>query len=241
MVKFANPLYYPAAVLIGGFVLVAGIRFIKLPNAVALPTAIAATFGGAAVLKSREPNPERLADQQLTQELEVLKHSGLALAAKAEELRQEANQVLSQEATNLDLLVLIQETCDRVVELPRKLETVARRLPRRESLLSVNELQQQLLEVKDKIRSSSGAAQQQLEQLAVSLERNIQLAQAGKDTRQAQVVNLHTTIQESAGTLQQLQNKLRTANLKNSQDIQELHALSDELKNYQQGVDILSR
>ncbi len=49
-----NPLYYPIAVLAGGVILVAGVRFIGLPNFVALPAAAVVATGGAAVMKSKE-------------------------------------------------------------------------------------------------------------------------------------------------------------------------------------------
>ncbi|NJK39446.1 MAG: hypothetical protein HC835_18970 [Oscillatoriales cyanobacterium RM2_1_1] len=237
--KLTNPLYYPASLFIGGTLLVLGVRFLKIPNLIILPGAIAATLISAAALKAQEPNAQKTAQQQLEQEIQTLKISGHNLAQKADTLRTEANQILAADAANFDLLVRVQEVCDRTLELPRKLETAAQRIPQRESLLSVNELHQQLLEVKTKIRSSAGTAQQQLEKLAASLARNIELAEAGKDTRQAQLVNLHTIVQDSAGTLQQLQNKLRTADLKNSQDIQELQRLSTELNQYQSHVDVL--
>ena len=43
-------------------------------------------------------------------------------------------------------------------------------------------------------------------------------------------------VQDSAGLLQQLENKLRTVNLNNSEEIQELRNLSDELNSYQDNI-----
>jgi len=95
------------------------------------------------------------------------------------------------------------------------------------------------LEVKSKIRSSFGVSRKQLEQLQASLERNIELAQQGQDTRQAKLTSLYTVIQDSAGVLQQLQNKLRTADLTNSEELIELRNLSEELSGFQENIDFI--
>ena len=237
--KIANPLYYPVAVLIGGIVLVVGIRFLGLSNPVALPTALAVTVVGATALKAREPDAEKRVKQQLQQELQVIQASTQSLAEKAEVLRQEANQLLSSSSVQMELLIAVQQACDRAIELPDKIAQVAQRLPESESLLSINELQQQLLEVKSKIRSSSSVSRQQLEQLKASLERNIELAQQGQDARQAKLTSLYTVIQDSAGVLQQLQNKLRTADLTNSEELVELRNLSEELSGFQENIDFI--
>ncbi|MGD1804434.1 hypothetical protein ACP6PL_03190 [Dapis sp. BLCC M126] len=98
------------------------------------------------------------------------------------------------------------------------------------------DLQKQLLAVKSKQKSSSGISQQHLQQLAASLERNIQLVKAGKDTRQAKFFSLHTMVKDSAGLLQELENKLRIANLNNPEEIQELRSLSYKLNSYQDNI-----
>ncbi|MEO1673463.1 MAG: hypothetical protein AAFR77_22240, partial [Cyanobacteria bacterium J06631_2] len=133
----------------------------------------------------------------------------------------------------------VEYACDRVLELPSKVDHLARKLQGADSLLSSAELTRQIAEVKTKARESSGVAQSQLNQLATSLENNLRLAQQGQDARQAQVVSLATLVTESAGVLQQFQNRLRTSNLDNSQEINDLKAISDELKNMQDNVDLL--
>jgi hypothetical protein len=70
-------------------------------------------------------------------------------------------------------------------------------------------LNQQLTEVLTLAKQSSGAAKQQLNQLATSLENNLKLVQQGQDARQAQVISLNTLVSESAGVLQQFQNRCR--------------------------------
>ena len=82
-------------------------------------------------------------------------------------------------------------------------------------------------------------AKEHLEQLVTSLENNLRLAQKGQDARQAQVISLNTLVIESAGILQQLQNRLRTSDLNSSQEINQLKELSEELKNMQENVDLL--
>ena len=239
MMKLANPLYYPIAVLAGGVVLVAGVRFIGLPNFVALPAAAAVATGGAAVMKSREPDAQKIAQQQIENELQTLQTSAKKLAAKAESLRQEANQLLSRGSFEMDLLVAVQGACQRAIELPIKIDELGRRIHGANSLLSVNDLQQQLQEVEIKRSSSSGIARQHLDQLTNSLQRNIELAKEGQNARTAQMTSLYTLIQDSAGVLQQIQNKLRTADLTDIQQINELQASTDELTSLQENFAFL--
>ena len=237
--KLANPFYYPIAVLLGGITLFGGVRLAGLSNKIILPVAAAVTVASASVLKSREPGAKTIAQKQLERELQLLKQSAKSLALKAEELREEANKLLAQSSTNFDFLVVIQQACNRAIEIPEQLEKVARSLPEQESLLSVRELESQLAEVQKKLNSSSGLHRQHLEQLAASLQRNIQLAQTGQDTRQAKIVSLYTTVQNLAGALQQLQNKLRTADLNDWQNLQELRSLSEDMNGYQDRFDLL--
>jgi chromosome segregation ATPase len=240
MVKFANPLEYPLAVLIAGVVLVVGVRVLGLPNLLILPTSAALAAGGAIFLKSREPDEGELARRQLQQELQDVKSLAATLARQAEILREEANQLLASSLDfQLDLLVTVQRACDRAVEFPLKIEQLSQKISAKESLLSVADLEEQLSGVNNKIKNSSGAARQQLEELAASLQRNIQLAKQGKDSREAQVINLHTSIQNSAGVLQQLQNRLHGADLNNLEEIKELKGLSDEFNSCQQDLEVL--
>ncbi|MBE9212430.1 hypothetical protein IQ247_06845 [Plectonema cf. radiosum LEGE 06105] len=239
--KLANPLYYPIAVLAGGVVLVAGVRLVGLPNFIILPASVVVATGGAAAMKSREPDAQKIAEQQIQKELQLLQTSAKNLAEKAETLRQEANQLLSRGTFEMNLLVAVQEACQRAIELPIKIEELGRRIHGANSLLSVNDLQQQLQEVENKRSSSSGIARQHLDQLANSLQRNIQLAKEGQNARTAQITSLYTLIQNSAGILQQIQNKLRTADLTDYQQISELQASTDELTSLQDNFAFLVR
>ncbi|MEM7554161.1 MAG: hypothetical protein AAF378_08670 [Cyanobacteria bacterium P01_A01_bin.84] len=236
--KLANPLNYPIAVLIGGITLVIGIRFIKLPSLVMIPLSTGIAGVGAVYLKSREPESLGLDNPQLERELQKVKERGINLAQKAQELRTEATKLLT-DAMQMELLVAVQYGCDRAVELPSKIDDLARRLQGKDSLLSVSDLQEQLRDVENKLKSSSGIAKNNLNQLAKSLERNIKLARQGEDARQAQVINLSQLVQDSAGILQQLQNQMRTADLSNLEQVHQLESFSKELNSLQENVQIL--
>ncbi len=238
--KLVNPLLYPIAVLAGGITLVVGVRFARLPSVVMLPVAAAVITSGASWLKSREPEPCNLDSPELATQLQAVRTRARFLAEQASILRLEATKLLT-DSFGLELLATVEYACDRAVELPAKIEQLAKRLEGRDSLLSVSDLQQQLVEVQTKLRSSSGIAREHLTQLAQSLHRNIKLTQQGQDARQAQVVSLATVIEDAAGALQELQNKLRTADLTDSTQTTQLRSLSEQLGSFQESFDLLSR
>jgi hypothetical protein len=237
--KLANPLRYPLAVLAGAVVLVAGVRLANLPSWVALPMAAAIATGGAMVQKNSEPVPI-LENPALDQELTSARLQATNLAAKANSLRQEASRLLT-EANQMDLLVMVQSACDRAVELPAKIDQLTRRMHGADSLLAVEDLQQQLSEVTTRIPASSGVARDQLNRLADSLRHNIQLARQGEDARQAQVLSLSTLILDSAGVLQGMQNQIRTANLTDASQAEELRSLSNEFSLFQDHIGLITR
>lgn len=236
--KLTNPLAYPLAVLAGGIFLVAGVRLVRLPSFVAVPVAIAIATLGASVLNSREPESLDLDNPQLEQELLQAQARAVQLATQANDLQAESMTLLTS-ANQVELLGVVQYACDRTRELPNKLDTMIDRLHQRGSLLSIEDLENQLKAAQHKERTSSGVAQAQWQKLARSLERNIELAQQGEDTREAQVVNLATLIVDAGGVLQQLQNKLRSADLANSSQTAELRELGLELNNLQESMDVL--
>ena len=236
--KLVNPLYYPLAVLAGGVTLVAGVRFAQLPNVVILPISAAIATGLSIPLSQRQTQRINISNPTLEREIQSAKQQARLLTDKAEQLRNEARQLLTS-STQLELLAAIEYAGDRILELPSKIDRLSRKLQGSDSLLSPQELEQQLEEVQSKMRSSSGVARQQLNQLATSLNNNLQLARQGQDARQAQVISLTTIVTESAGVLQQLQNRIRTSNLDSSAEINELKALSQELRSMQDNVDLL--
>jgi chromosome segregation ATPase len=236
--KLANPIFYPLPILVGSIVLVLGVRIARVPSVVMVPAAAAIATVGAAFRKSQEPESLNLDNPELERQLQRVQQQAKGLAERADGLRSEAANLLSNSA-EMELLVAVQYACDRAHELPSKVDQLARRMQGADSLLSVEELQQQLAEVDYRLRNSSGVAHEQLQRLAESLRRNIQLAQQGQDARQAQVVSLSTLIQDSAGVLQAMQNQLRTINLADASQMEELRSLSDELRQFQENVDLL--
>lgn len=236
--KLINPLHYPLAVLIGGITLVAGVRLVQLPNLVIIPASAAIATGLAIPLNKRESQQPQIDNPELLREIKSIQQQSKLLSRKAEILRTEARQMLTS-ATQLELVSAVEYACDRVLELPAKIDLLVGKLNGSDSLLAAEELETQIKEVQIKARESSGVAQKQLSQLAQSLENNLQLARQGEDARQAQVVSLATMVSESAGILQQFQNRLRTSDLNNSVELNELKVLSEELKNMQDNVDLL--
>ncbi len=236
--KLANPLFYPLPVLVGSVALVAGVRFAKLPSAVMLPVAGAIATFGAAIRKAQEPEAFNLQNPALENDLHAVQQQAKILAAKAEDLRTEAARLLTHSA-QVDLLAAIQFACDRASELPAKITQLAHRMQGSDSLLSVSDLEKQLATVEAKLRGSSGIMRQQLSKLADSLKHNIQLAQEGQDSRQIQIASLSTLILDAAGVLQKLQNTIRSSDLTDTQQTLELESLSDQLRLFQENVDLL--
>ncbi|HLO83383.1 MAG TPA: hypothetical protein VK203_00035 [Nostocaceae cyanobacterium] len=236
--KIANPLHYPVAVLAGGITLFIGVRLVQLPSPVMLPVAAVISLAGASFFKSREPQYLELDDPKLEREINTVKASALALANKSNDLILEARKLLN-DTFQVELLASIQMSSEKSAELPAKIDYLAKSLKNSTSLLSVDELKQQLTEVNQKLVGSSGIAKQHLNQLANSLKRNIQLAKEGEDTRLARIINISTLIQDSAGVLQKLQTQLHAADLTDSEQIQQLQLISEELVSLEENLDLL--
>ena len=233
-----NPFYYPIAILCSGIVLIVGVRWLRLPNVIMLPTAAVVATATAAVLKSRQTGTASETVPVLKAELSTIRQQAQQIADKAEILRQEAESLLTG-AFQLELLTAVQYACDGAAELPQKIDPFIHRFNQTDSLLSVEELQQQLAEARKKQQNSSGVAYHQLSQLIQGLQRNIQLVEKGEDARQAQIISLSNIITELAGTLQQLQNQLRTSDLDNLEEQQTLRSLSEDISRFQENVGVL--
>lgn len=234
-----NPLAYPASVLIGAIALVVGVRVAQFPSGIMLPTAAAIATVGAMFQKSRQPQDLERDNPALAREVKSIRAAAVTLAASANTFRAEAARLLTQ-PEQMDLLTTIQSACDRATELPNRIDELARRLQGQDALLSVQDLQAQLNAVQAQLQGSSGPARAQLSRLAATLQRNLHLTRQGRDVRQAQVLSLSTLIAETAGVLQQMQNQLRTADLSDRAQTQDLRSLSDELRLFQDQVDRLT-
>lgn len=236
--KLANPLYYPISVLAGAIALVVGVRMLKLPTVVTVPSSVAIATLGAAIRKGQEPESLGLDDPQLEQQINSIRSQALTLGKRAHALREEAARLLTS-ADQMDLLSTVQYACDRAEELPNNITHLAKRMKGNDSLLSTPELKRQLSHAQEQMASSTGVAQEQWKKLASTLEWNMNLSQEGKDARQAQVVSLSTMIVQSAGVLQQLQNRLRTADLSDRLQAEEVRSLSATFNSVQENLNLL--
>jgi hypothetical protein len=237
--KWSNPLYKPAAVLLGCLTLVLGVRFAKVSSAVVVPVAIALTTLSAALLTPTASVAKPARNPALESELESIRQKAQTLAQKAQRLGTEAHQILGT-SPYMELLGSVQYACERTCELPAKIDELAQRLQGEDSILSVGELRHQLQDVEGKLKTASGkAAQAQLQKLADSLRHNVQLVEQGQDARQAQVLSLSTLILESAGVLQTMQNQLRSLDLEDTAQTAQLKSLSNELRDFQENLDLL--
>lgn len=228
--KIANPLNYPLAVFVAGFCLFFGVRFANISSFLMLPISISVGVIGSSFLANNPLNNNKinLDNKALEEELELAKQEAKLLIKKAENLRLEAKNLL-HDAHQMDLLTAIEYGCDRTFELPEKIEYLSKKLSGSDSLLSEEELEEKLKTNLKKQQSANGLALKQLRQIESNLRRNIDLAKQGKSAREAQVFALTNILTESAGVLQQLQNKLRTSDLTNSQALQDLQDLTQEL------------
>lgn len=239
--KLVNPLNYPLGVLIGGISLFLGVRIANLSSFIMLPVSGSIVLISSMILANKNQDNQSKIDldnKALESELNQAKKEAQLLVNKAENLRLEAKKLL-QDSWQMELLTAVEYSCDRTFELPQKIEDLSRKLSGGDSLLSVEELQEKLANIKQKKKSAEGVALEKLQQIELSLIRNITLAKQGESARQAQVFSLTNIITESAGVLQQLQNKLRSSDLTNSEQIEELKSLSEELNNFQDNVDLL--
>ena len=236
--KLVNPLYYPLSVLVGSIALIIGVRLVQLPSLIMLPTSIVIATVISTPLSQKEENKIKINNPDLARGIREIKEQINELTNHAENLRKEAKEMLTN-TTQLELFIAVEYACNRTQELPDKINQLSRQLQGPDSLLSPTELEKKLAEIRAKQENSSGITKKQLKQLAGTLERNLTLAQQGKDARETQVFSLHTLVFEWAGVLQDLQNRLRTSNLNNSEEINELKELSEELKSIQESVDLL--
>ncbi|AFZ54919.1 hypothetical protein Cyan10605_2852 [Cyanobacterium aponinum PCC 10605] len=229
--KIVNPLNYPLAVFVAGVCLFFGVRFANVSSFLMLPISISVGVIGSGFLANNSLNNDNkinLDNRALEEELELAKQESNLLIKKAENLRLEAKNLL-HDAHQMDLLTAIEYGCDRTFELPEKIEYLSKKLSGSDSLLSEEELEEKLKTNLKKQQSANGLALKQLRQIESNLRRNIDLAKQGKSAREAQVFALTNILTESAGVLQQLQNKLRTSDLTNSQALQDLQDLTQEL------------
>jgi len=239
-VPLVNPLHHPTAIFGAALVLVVGVRLFALPRWLMLLVAVGIALGGSWVLHWRERQQSPLDDGALSREIRELRQQVGFLVQAAQKVQAQASRLLV-DAPDLDLLVAVQEVCNQVQTLPQAVDQRVQRLyqTRFDGVLSVEDLEKQLAQVRRQKRRVGQLAGAQLDQLEATLVRNIQYAQMGQDTCIAQVTALMTLIQNTAGILQQLQNQLRTFDIHNQQQLQELRSLSETLQGFERQMTIL--
>ncbi|GAB4383532.1 MAG: hypothetical protein Kow00121_45560 [Elainellaceae cyanobacterium] len=225
--KLANPLHYPVTIVVAGVALVGGIRLARVPAPIMLPLSVAIAIGGAAFRQSQASVPE-VGNSELKAELNIVHRQAQVVVQQAEEIRQLAAHQLS-EPSHLELLVAVQSACDRASELPAKVLFFTERIQGKESEFAIDELQQQLIQVEQRLSLSPGIAYDQLTKLAEGLQHGIQLAWEGQDTRQAQMSILSMLVLDAVEVLQQMQNLLQLPDLPGAAQIADLQRLSEEL------------
>jgi len=237
-VPLVNPLHYPTAIFSAALVLVLGVRVWGLPRWLMVPVAVVMALGGSWLL--REAQQPLFADPALTREIQQLRQQVNSLVQAAQKVQAEAARLLVDDP-DLDLLVAVQEVCQQVQSLPQAVDQRVQCLYQTDydAVLSVADLEKQLAQVRRPKRRVGSLAGAQLDRLEATLVRNIELAQRGQDTRLAQIAALVTLVQDTAGVLQQLQNQLRTFDIRNQQQLQQVRSLSETLQDFERQMTIL--
>ncbi|MBR8832172.1 MAG: hypothetical protein Cpurp_13320 [Chlorogloea purpurea SAG 13.99] len=211
----------------------------KIPSFLILPSAALVSTAAATYFKSQEPDPEKLAQKEVERELLQIKSSSLDLAVTAKALQQEAGNLLSRDSENMDLLISLQEACYTISEIPPKIDELQRQLPKTNSVLSIATLEENLRSARNLLASSDRIAKEGARELVRSLERNLELAKTGSSANLAKVLNVRKMINDVAGVLQEIQNKIRYLKRGDGEQIKEIEALCDRLKSLRDNFDIL--
>lgn len=241
MVRLTAPLQYSIAILAGGIVLVGGTRSGKIPNSVLFPSVAIVTVVTAIGLKAIEPDPEKLAREEIDRELRNLKVSGQELALRAGFVRQEAGQILSREVEYKKLFARIEKTCEPFADLVPVIEEFGRRIPRKTAGSCRAELKKELHSARALVSSSQGIARQQTEELVTALEKNLELAKTGNSLTVAKLLQLQAIVQDATELLQDVQNKVRRIHRRGGDRVAEIGELCDRLQGISRTLEILIR
>lgn len=202
----ANPLDDPAAVALGGVVLVLLARL----TALGLPLALAAgvvTTGVLALLRSQHRRRgERLRDRRVSASIDGALQRVSALASQAE-LVSAGALARFQDPAHLEPLGLVQLCCERLRGLPQR---IRERRPLLESgggiLLSAEDLEMRLRREQEALRHERSATlRRERQRLVDQLSRNLDAARFGMDAREARLLALSTRLERIDGGLRHLQ------------------------------------
>ena len=201
-IVLTDPLRHPLAMAAAGAVLVIGVKLLPWGWLLAPPLALLVAFG--------------MAHQRRQATLPDLIRRALQLAAGADAVSAEAGQRLIQ-VGSIGRLTAIQICCQRVVDLPAKLERLGAAgtadAPR-STLLSTRNLEQRLRQERQRLAREAGSdLKRQRERLVTQLERNLALAQQGMEAGSLRVMAVSEHLESVAGDLQELQVQLRQPEL----------------------------
>ena len=199
-----NPLDDPIAVAVAGAVLVLLARFTPIGAGwallVALPLALA-----LAALRARP----RGRDRRVAAEIDSAEDRSRELAIQADQVRREA-LARFQDPGHLEPLGLVQLCCDRLRDLPGRIEARRRLLESGAGqLLPVEALEQRLQREQAAWREeSSSTLRLERQRLVDQLRRNLDAARCGLDERQARLLALSTALERIDGGLRHLQGQV---------------------------------
>ncbi|QEY31061.1 hypothetical protein EVJ50_01130 [Synechococcus sp. RSCCF101] len=198
--RVADPLQHPLAVLAGSLVVVLGVRGLGLGWGLTLPAALLVTIG-LAQLRSR---PTRQGESDLIRR-------SRQLSGAAGRLADEAAARLN-DPDSLARLSALQLCCQRIAELPARLQRLEEIRPREAApLLSAASLRTRLRQEARALRQSPGptALSGRRRELIRRLEENIALAERGAEAQRLQQITLVTLLEGIAGELQDVQVRLQ--------------------------------
>ncbi|MGV2389408.1 MAG UNVERIFIED_CONTAM: hypothetical protein LVR29_17590 [Microcystis novacekii LVE1205-3] len=120
MVKLTNPFNYPLEFLVGGIVLVAGVRFLKTPISLSCPPPPSSPPPPQCIVNPEKPTPKNRRQREVERELTNLKASGPEFSRESGwPFVAKAGQLLGHEADYLELLVRIEEAASSKSPLSR--------------------------------------------------------------------------------------------------------------------------
>lgn len=209
----ANPLDEPAAVALGGVVLVLLARLTPLELPLALAVAVATAVLLAVLLAllrgQHRRSGERLRDRRVSASIDGALQRVNALAGQAE-LVSAGALARFQDPAHLEPLALVQLCCERLRGLPQR---IGERRPLLESgggiLLSAEDLELRLAREQEALRRErSGTLRRERQRLVDQLSRNLDAARFGMDAREARLLALATRLEQIEGGLRQLQQQV---------------------------------
>ncbi|MFM7677006.1 MAG: hypothetical protein ACKO5F_15815 [Synechococcus sp.] len=204
-----NPLDDPIAVALACVALVLLVRLGLLALLPALAVAAAVGVGLATLRHRRRNRGSQLLEARLRTRIEGALARSQELAGQASLVAGEA-MARFQDPTQLEALGLVQLCCERLRQLPERIE---QRRPLLESgggvLLSSEELSRRLAREEAALRrEEAGPLRVERQRLVEQLRRNLEASERGMDEREARLVALSTRLEQIDGGLRHLRGQV---------------------------------